>query len=187
LRPESADDIAIADLARGFMVDEHIDDLRQGGDVGDFVGLQYYSRVRIDASNPQIIAAPPQTAQTTQMGWEVYPEGFGPVLRRLADTGLPIVVTENGIATTDDAQRVDFLASHLRQVKDALDDGVDVRGYLYWSSFDNFEWAHGYAPTFGLVGIDRADGYRRIVRPSAVAYGRVARMGRLSALSDALL
>jgi beta-glucosidase len=113
------------------------------------------------------------------MNWEVYPEGLGRMLRRLADTGLPIVVTENGIATADDAQRIRFLASHLRQVKDALDDGVDVRGYMYWSSFDNFEWAHGYAQTFGLIGIDRRDGYRRIVRPSAAMYAAVARTGRL--------
>jgi beta-glucosidase len=54
---------------------------------------------------------------------------------------------------------------------------------MYWSSFDNFEWAHGYAPAFGLVGIDRGDGYRRVVRPSAVAYGALARSGRLNSLS----
>jgi beta-glucosidase len=183
LRPDSAEDTAIADRARQFMVDYHIDDLRAGGDGGDFVGLQYYTRVRIDATNPLLLAPPAENAETTQMGWEVYPEGLGRMLRRIADTGLPIVITENGIATADDAQRVRYLASHLQQVKDAMDDGIDVRGYMYWSSFDNFEWAHGYAPTFGLIGIDRANGYRRIVRPSAVAYGAIARTGRLSSLS----
>ena len=59
----------------------------------------------------------------------------------------------------------------------ARDEGVDVRGYIYWSSFDNFEWSEGYRPTFGLVGIDREDGLRRVVRPSAEAFGRVARSG----------
>lgn len=185
LRPGSSEDAAIVDLARQFVMDDHIDDLRRGGDVGDFVGLQYYTRVRIDATNPLLLAAPPEMAETTQMSWEVYPDGLGRMLRRLADTGLPIIVTENGIATADDDQRIRYLASHLQQVKDALDDGVDVRGYMYWSSFDNFEWAHGYAPTFGLVGIDRDNGYRRIVRPSAVAYGELARSGRLSSLSAA--
>jgi beta-glucosidase len=64
-----------------------------------------------------------------------------------------------------------------------MTEGADVRGYLYWSSFDNFEWAEGYRPTFGLVGIDRDDGLRRIVRPSAEAFGRVARTGSLAALT----
>jgi beta-glucosidase len=107
------------------------------------------------------------------------------MLRRLADAGLPIVVTENGIATTDDAQRIRFLVSHLQQVKDAVHDGIDVRGYLHWSSFDNFEWAHGYTRTFGLIGIDRHNGYRRMVRPSAVAFGEIARSGRLSSCQGA--
>ena len=184
LRADSADDIAAADIARTAMVDFHIDDLRRGGDVGDFVGLQYYTRIQVDSTSPGFIAAPAGEAETTQMGWEVYPEGFGRMLRRVAEAGLPIVVTENGIATADDSQRIRFLAAHLRQLKQAMDAGVDVRGYLYWSSFDNFEWAHGYGPTFGLIAIDRDDHYRRVVRPSAVAYGTVARSGSLDVLLD---
>lgn len=180
LRPDDADDNAMAALARQFVVDFHIDDLRSGGDVGDFVGLQYYTRVLIDTTNPLLVATPGENVETTQMNWEVFPEGFGRMLRRIADAGLPIVVTENGIATDDDAQRVRYLIAHLQQLKSALADGVDVRGYMYWSSFDNFEWAHGYAPTFGLVGIDRENGYRRIVRPSAVVYGDIARSGNLT-------
>jgi len=180
LRPESAEDTAIADMARQFVVDFHTADLRAGGDVGDFVGLNYYTRVVTDATSPRLVVPPGPKAETTQMNWEVYPEGLGRMLRRLADTGLPIVVTENGIATADDAQRIRFLASHLRQVKDALCDGVDVRGYIYWSSSDNFELVHGYGQTFGLIGIDRSNGYRRIVRPSAAVYGEIARNGCLT-------
>jgi beta-glucosidase len=93
-------------------------------------------------------------------------------------------VTENGIATADDNQRMRFLAAHLHQLKQAMDAGVDVRGYMYWSSFDNFELAHGYRPTFGLIAIDRGDHYRRVVRPSAVAYGTVARSRSLDVLLD---
>ena len=92
------------------------------------------------------------------------------------------MVTENGIATADDDQRIDYLESHLGAVRDASTEGIDVRGYLYWSSFDNFEWAEGYRPRFGLVGIDRDDDLRRVVRPSAHAFGRVARSGRIGAL-----
>ena len=182
LRPSDEGDVMVADLIRGFMVDAHLEDLRAGGDVGDFVGLQYYFPMRVDASRPDFWAPPAAGAETTQMGWEVLPAGFGQMLRRVADAGLPVVVTENGIATDDDSQRLRFLQSHLAELAGALRDGVDVRGYLHWSAFDNFEWAHGYAPTFGLVGIDRSDGLRRVVRPSAVAYGEVARTGSLAAL-----
>jgi beta-glucosidase len=182
LRADDEADVAVADLVRGFMVDSHLDDLRSGGDVGDFVGLQYYFRMRVDATRPDFQAPVPQDAETTQMGWEVHPAGLGTMVRVAASAGLPVVVTENGIATADDAQRVRFLRSHLAQVATAVADGVDVRGYLHWSAFDNFEWAHGYAPTFGLIGIDRADGLRRVVRRSAVLYGEVARSGSLAAL-----
>ena len=181
-RPEDEGDVVVADLLRGLMVDSHLDDLSAGGDVGDFVGLQYYFRMRVDASRPDFQAPPPAGAETTQMGWEVHPAGFGTMLRRAASCGLPVIVTENGIATADDEQRVRFLRSHLAELAGALADGVDVRGYLHWSAFDNFEWAHGYAPTFGLIGIDRADGLRRVVRRSAVLYGELARTGSLSAL-----
>jgi beta-glucosidase len=182
MRPARAhddDDIAAAAWLQHVMTDSHIDELSAGGDVGDFVGLQYYTRATIDSRLPELIAPAPSGVEVTEMGWEVYPAGFGAVLQRTAEVGLPIVVTENGLATTDDHQRVRFLASHLSELKRALDDGVDVRGYLHWSAFDNFEWNHGHRPTFGLIGIDRARDLRRIVRPSAVAYGRLARTGNL--------
>ena len=183
VRPDDPESAGIADLVRAFMVDSHLDDLTAGGDVGDWVGLHYYTRLRVDASLPGFMADPPEGAETTLMGWEVYPQGFRGQLDRVAQVGLPIYITENGIATADDAQRVRFLVSHLTVLKEARDAGVDVRGYLYWSSFDNFEWAHGYAPTFGLIGVDRSD-MRRIVRPSAEAFRRLARTGRLAALTE---
>lgn len=182
VEPLTAADQDVADLLRWLMVDSHLDDLRAGGDVGDFVGLQYYTRIRVDASRPDFQAPPPPGAETTRMGWEVFPAGFGAMTRAAASCGLPVVVTENGIATPDDAQRVRFLRSHLAELAVAVADGVDVRGYLHWSAFDNFEWAHGYAPTFGLVGIERGDGLRRVVRRSAELYGEVARTGSLAAL-----
>jgi len=181
-RPDHVDDVRHAQLLRRLMVDDHLDDLRAGGDVGDFVGLQYYTRALVDARLPSLIAEPDPGAETTQMGWEVHPEGFGVMLRTAAATGLPVLVTENGIATADDEQRVRYLQSHLRELADALRDGLDVRGYLHWSAFDNFEWNHGYAPTFGLIGIDRDDDLRRIPRPSAEAFRRVATTGRLADL-----
>jgi beta-glucosidase len=93
------------------------------------------------------------------------------------------MITENGIATADDTQRIRFIAAHLIEAKHALAAGIDVRGYFYWSAFDNFEWAWGYDPTFGLVGVDRADDLRRDVRPSARAFAEVARTGSLDGIS----
>ena len=99
-----------------------------------------------------------------------------------ARTGLPLYVTENGIATEDDRERIEYLESHLRAVARARGEGVDVRGYLHWSAFDNFEWAEGYRPTFGLIGVDRANGFTRTPKPSALAFARVAVSGRIDAL-----
>ena len=184
LDPTSEGDVGMAAGLKRLLVDSHLEDLSKGGDVGDFVGLQYYTRLRVDSTAPRPAAPPPAGAETTQVGWEVYPEGLGQVLRPLAAVGLPVIITENGIATSDDSQRIRFLHSHLSELKRALDDGIDIRGYLHWTSFDNFEWSEGFYPTFGLIGIDRDDDLRRVVRPSAVAFGELARTGSLKALAE---
>ncbi len=152
---------------------------------GDYVGVQYYSRMRVDPAATGGFAPAAQGEPLTQMGWEIHPEGLYDAISEAGTTsGLPVVITENGIATADDGQRMDYLRSHLAQVKRALDDGVDVRGYLYWSAFDNFEWNEGYRPLFGMIGVDREHGLERIVRPSARAYGKLARSGSLSELAS---
>ena len=175
--PDLQGDEELRSLAQREMIDVYLDDLP-----GAFAGVQYYTRMVLDPAAPGLVADPPAAARTTQMGWEIHPEGLLKALRSAARAGLPLVVTENGIATSDDPERIDYLESHLTAVLDALAEGIDVRGYMYWSSFDNFEWAEGYRPRFGLVGIDRANDLRREVRPSAHAFGRVARTGDLEAL-----
>jgi beta-glucosidase len=155
------------------------------GLAGDFVGVQYYTRQRVDPACASGFAPAPPGAPLTLMGWEIHPEGLHRALASAARCGLPVYVTENGIATADDAQRIAYVRDHLAQAARALADGIDLRGFIYWSSFDNFEWAEGYRPTFGLVGIDRDDGLRRVVRPSARAFGALAATGRLDALSAA--
>jgi beta-glucosidase len=153
---------------------------------GDWVGVQYYTRQRVDPANADGFAPAPDGAELTQMGWELYPEGLHRAIAAAARSGLPVYVTENGIATADDERRIAYMRDHLAQVARAIaDDGIDVRGFHYWSSFDNFEWAEGYRPTFGMIGIDRGDGLRRVVRPSARAYGELARTGSLAALGTA--
>jgi len=88
------------------------------------------------------------------------------------------VVTENGIGTDDDAQRISFVRAALEGVWRCLDDGIDVAGYTYWSLLDNFEWAFGYGPRFGLIDVDRST-FDRNPKPSARWYGEVARANAL--------
>ena len=144
---------------------------------GAFLGVQYYTRMRVDPVWADGFGPAPQGAALTQMGWEVHPLGLRAALETGARAGLPLVVTENGVAAEDDAERVAYLRHHLEVVAGALRDRLDVRGYLCWSAFDNFEWAEGFRPRFGLVGIDYEDGLRRTPRPSAEAFARLARSG----------
>ncbi len=116
----------------------------------------------------------------TQMGYEFRPQAVAATVRRAAalHPGRPIVVTEHGVATGDDAERVEFIQQGLAALHAAMADGVPLRGYIHWSLLDNFEWARGYEMTFGLVAVDRAT-QARTVRPSAHLLGRIARSGRL--------
>ncbi|MCU1451175.1 MAG: bifunctional beta-D-glucosidase/beta-D-fucosidase, partial [Acidimicrobiales bacterium] len=92
--------------------------------------------------------------------------------------GRPLLVTENGIGTTDDTERIEYVDAARRGVLACLADGIDVRGYTYWSALDNFEWAFGYRPTFGLVAVDRATQVRT-PKPSAHWLGEVAKRNSL--------
>ncbi len=109
------------------------------------------------------------------MGYEFWPEALEAAIREAsAVAGVPIIVTENGLATDDDSRRIAYVARALRGVAACLRDGLAVRGYTYWSALDNFEWALGYRPTFGLIAVDRRT-QRRTVKPSARWLGGIAR------------
>jgi beta-glucosidase len=116
------------------------------------------------------------------MGYEDYPQALGGAIRRAARAcpGLPILVTESGIATAHDVRRIAFMQAALREVQACLADGIDVRSYIYWSLLDNFEWAFGYAPKFGLVAVDRHT-FSRHPKPSASWLGEIARSRSLTA------
>jgi beta-glucosidase len=143
---------------------------------GDFFGVQNYSVNRI---GPDGLADFGPEVEPTQMGYPYRPEALEHAIRRAVElTGLPILVTENGIGTDDDARRCDFIDVALRGVEACLTDGLDVRGYFYWSLFDNFEWSLGYRPTFGLVAVDR-ETQVRTAKPSAEHFGVIARANAL--------
>ena len=129
----------------------------------DFIGVNYYMHKLFGGklSLPQ-----------SDMGWDIFPEGLGHVLLELKRYRKPIYVTENGIADRVDSKRAAFIQSHVLEMKRAIDDGADVRGYFYWSLLDNFEWAKGFGKRFGLVEIDYTT-LKRTVRPSAYAYKKI--------------
>lgn len=120
----------------------------------DFIGVQNYSRKRIDANGEM---GTPEGAELTQMDYEFYPQGIGNVVRHVSAElpGKPILVTENGIATADDSRRVAFIQQAAEGIQSCVTDGIPVKGYLYWSLLDNFEWQKGFAMTFGLIAVDR--------------------------------
>jgi beta-glucosidase len=147
-----------------------------GGD--DFVGVQTYTRLRV---GPDGLRSPEPGVPLTQMGYEFWPEALAATIRRAwSVTGgrVPVLVTENGIGTADDGERIRFVTRALRGVLDCLADGIDVRGYVHWSLLDNFEWAFGYGPTFGLVSVDRTT-QARTPKPSARWLGGIARANAL--------
>ncbi len=138
----------------------------------DFVGVQVYSRALCDDHQ---FVRPEENAELTQMGYEFWPEALENCIRHAIDvTGLPVIVTENGIGTEDDTRRIAYVKRALNGVIRCLDDGLDVRGYTYWSAFDNFEWSLGYRPTFGLIAVDR-ETQQRMIKPSAQYLGQIAR------------
>ena len=121
----------------------------------DFIGVQNYTRKRIDASGDM---SNPEGSETTQMGYEYYPQSIANVVRKVSNElpGKEIIVTENGIATGDDTRRIAFIKQALDGLSKCAADGIPLTGYMYWSLLDNFEWQEGFAKTFGLITIDRS-------------------------------
>jgi beta-glucosidase len=166
----------------------------------DFIGLNYYS--------PWIVQHAPEgngipgletrsewaamlgSHPKTDLGWDVYPQGFYDILVRMAhETGnLPIEITENGASyntqpdatgKVPDVARIEYLRGHLRSVARAIRDGVPIRAFHYWSLLDNFEWAEGYSQRFGIVHVDFANRQRRTIKESGEWYARVAKSNRV--------
>ena len=142
----------------------------------DFFGLQNYTRSLIGADG---IMPVPEGAEVTQMDYEFYPEALEHVIRRADEefknagrADMPIMVTENGIATSDDSRRVAFIEKATDGVATCKKDGIPVIGYMYWSLMDNFEWQKGYSMTFGLIEVDRMT-QKRIAKPSLGFLGNI--------------
>jgi beta-glucosidase len=170
---ESTGDPAWADQGRERLYGDWIDAARSHA---DFIGVQPYTRFRVNEAG---FVAPPAGADLTDAGYEFYPQALANVVRWAHATfDKPIYVTENGIATDDDARRIAFIDQALDGLRGCLADGIQVHSYLHWSLLDNFEWTSGFSKHFGLVAVDLQT-FRRTLKPSASHLGAIARANRI--------
>jgi len=142
----------------------------------DFFGMSYYARIGYSPM-PRTVIETPQRFEGTGIEhddmWEYYPKGLGINIRRFWEKyRIPVVITENGVCTGDDALRARGITEYLSEVHDCLQEGVDIRGYYHWSPWDNFEWNLGPSYRFGLYETDPKT-HERVQRGSARLYARI--------------
>ena len=142
----------------------------------DVIGFNYYYSQH--ASPIAALTANSHRGKNfTMMGWDIDPAGLYKQIRLVGKRyGKPMMITENGIATTDDKQRQSYLADHIGAIQQAKKDGADVRGYFVWSLLDNYEWHGGFTDTFGLATMNPHTSARDL-KPSAYAYRDIIRRG----------
>jgi beta-glucosidase len=151
----------------------------------DFIGINYYSRQVVAVKDSKIGNLAMDVChdkyhrvKKNSLGWDIYPKGLLEILSELKIYDLPIMITENGICTANDNQRWRYIYDHLESVHCAMEEGVVIIGYLYWSLLDNFEWDKGFVPRFGLVDVNYKN-YKRTIRKSAKKFAEVCKTGIL--------
>jgi len=154
----------------------------------DFIGINYYTRSLVEPAGWGLRSMLVDTCghsrlKKNSMGWDIFPEGLYELLLRFKIYRLPVFILENGICTDDDALRWEFIRGHLKCLYRAMEQGVNVLGYIYWSLLDNFEWDKGFSPRFGLIEVDYGN-YSRKIRESAVQFSRVSASGILEDEAD---
>jgi beta-glucosidase len=145
-----------------FVLDEFLGGRRR--EASTFLGVNYYGRARLNHFQALVPTNGVSQERLKQLGvvcddmFERHPSGFGTLLKKFHRRyGLPLYITEHGAASTDEDFRIRDLKAHLRELRAAMDGGVDVRGFFYWSLLDNFEWQFGYTKKFGLLSVDFSD------------------------------
>jgi beta-glucosidase len=154
----------------------------------DYYGINYYGRQFMrwapvpdqwPAQACDLRHHPREVPERTGLGWDVHPESFEGVLRRLGRPDRPVFVTENGTYMRDDARRWRYLSRHIQAMARAMQHGARVIGYCCWSLLDNFEWAEGFGPRFGIVEMDYST-QQRTVRESGLRYSAICRSNRIA-------
>lgn len=151
----------------------------------DFIGINYYSRSLVETTGwglrnllVEVCKENHHPLPKNSLGWDSYPQGLYELLVRLKKYSLPVFILENGICVEDDSLRWNFIFSHLENIYLAMQQGVKVLGYLYWSLIDNYEWDKGFSPKFGLAAVDYQT-FKRTIRESAWKFAEVCKTGRL--------
>lgn len=169
-----------------YLMFEHVHEMFAKDGKIDYIGFSYYGRILISKS--PIIAYEEEGRKLLEsMGlkhddmFEIYPPGIYELIKKFhAKYGKPMIITENGICTNNDELRVESIYDHLYQVKKAIDEGIDVRGYFHWSTFDNYELAYGPSRRFGLVSIDYNSPYlERKIKRSGEYYHKISNSNQL--------
>jgi len=159
------------------MMHQNYDHLDLVYDVCDIIGINYYYSQRTGVFALLSINYR-HGPNYSMMGWRINPEGIYEQIRTISDRyGRPVMITENGIATKDDALRIRYMAEHINEIRRAVKDGYDVRGYLGWSLADNYEWHYGYEATFGVTHMNQKNLVRE-PKPSAFFYRNLIRFAR---------
>ncbi|NOY38880.1 MAG: glycoside hydrolase family 1 protein [Nitrospirae bacterium] len=125
----------------------------------DFFGVNYYTRMHLRFNPFKKMGIELRHRDIggyglTDMGWEIHPQGLERVLKRAARLNVPLIITENGIATRDDQKKIRFMKKHIDVLEKCLKQGIDIRGYFYWSLIDNYEWLQGLDACFGLYRVN---------------------------------
>jgi beta-glucosidase len=147
---------------------------KTAGATSDYIGLNHYSGRLVRVTTSGARQENPPGYEVSDFGDAIVPSWMYDALMELKPYRKPVYVTESGMATTDDTIRQRFLKEILPAVANAIDEGVDVRGYLHWTAIDNFEWSRGWGMKFGLIGVDLAT-LERTPKPSSKLFGRIAR------------
>lgn len=149
----------------------------------DFVGVNYYLRARVSPDQQrmrQYYESMRGRTEQSDLGWEVFPEGMRQALQLAWELRKPLFVTANGIADHADRKRAKYIISHLSEIHAAIRSGIDVRGYMHWTLLDDFEWALGYMPKFGLASVT-PETYKRVLKKSAMVFKEIAVANTISA------
>ncbi|KAJ0980568.1 hypothetical protein J5N97_008823 [Dioscorea zingiberensis] len=178
-RPYGLFDVAAVTLANSLTLYPFVDSICEKL---DFIGINYYGQEVISGPGLKLV----DNEEYSESGRGVYPDGLYRMLlqfhERYKHLKLPFIITENGVSDETDLIRRPYMLEHLLAVYAAILMGVRVLGYLFWTTSDNWEWADGYGPKFGLVAVDRANDLARIPRPSYFLFSKVVKTGKVAKL-----
>lgn len=177
MRPYGLFDVGAVSLANSLTLFPYVDSI---SNKLDYIGINYYGQEVISGAGLKLV----ETDEYSESGRGVYPDGLFRMLiqfhERYKHLKLPFIISENGVSDATDLIRRPYLLEHLLAVYAAMTMGVPVLGYLFWTISDNWEWADGYGPKFGLVAVDRENGLARIPRPSYYLFSKVVNTGKIT-------